>query len=438
MRLLTSTALALALSLGGAAVIAPSASHAYVSVGVSVGVAPPPLPVYEQPPIPGYGYIWTPGYWAWNDYGDDYYWVPGTWVLPPRVGFLWTPPWWGFVDGVYVFNAGYWGPEVGFYGGIDYGFGYTGFGYEGGYWRDGNFYYNRAVNNITNVNTTRVFDRPVSAGGASRVSFNGGARGVQARPTSAQLAAARGQHLGPTPAQRHHALVARADPALRASANHGAPPIAATPRPAALHSGAVVAAAGAASARAALSTARSHARIETHGAPQAGSRGAYHAASATHATQHRPPRRPQALAQSHRAPTHHVAYRMAAKHPSTHRQYAATHARSAAHQTPTHRVSYRMAAKHPSTHRQYAATHASSAEHRAPTRHASYRPATQHPDAHRQYAATAARVAPRSAIPRPQRLAYAPHPPAMARAAAPRGGGHPGPAPGAREQRHGG
>ena len=24
------------------------------------------LPVYEQPVIPGPGYIWTPGYWAWS------------------------------------------------------------------------------------------------------------------------------------------------------------------------------------------------------------------------------------------------------------------------------------------------------------------------------------------------------------------------------------
>src|SRR5579859_3236737 len=219
MRLLTSTALALALSLGGATVIAPSASHAYVSVGVSVGVAPPHLPVYVQPPIPGDGYIWTPGYWAWSD--DDYYWVPGTWVLPPAIVFLWTPPWWGFVDGVYVFNAGYWGPEIGFYGGIDYGFGYTGFGYEGGYWRGGNFYYNRAVNNIRNINTTNVYNQPVrAASGVSHVSFNGGPRGVQARPTAAQLAAGRGTHLGPTPMQLRHARAASGQPILRASVNH--------------------------------------------------------------------------------------------------------------------------------------------------------------------------------------------------------------------------
>jgi hypothetical protein len=33
---------------------------------VSITVAPPVLPVYEQPPIPDPGYMWTPGYWAWG------------------------------------------------------------------------------------------------------------------------------------------------------------------------------------------------------------------------------------------------------------------------------------------------------------------------------------------------------------------------------------
>ena len=40
---------------------------AQIAVGISVDIAPPPLPVYDQPPIPGDGYIWTPGYWAWDD-----------------------------------------------------------------------------------------------------------------------------------------------------------------------------------------------------------------------------------------------------------------------------------------------------------------------------------------------------------------------------------
>src|ERR1700756_1842965 len=117
---------------------------AQVSLRVSVRIGPPALPVYEQPPCPGDGYIWTPGYWAYND-DDGYFWVPGTWVLAP-VGLLWTPGYWGFVNDAYVWYPGYWGPTVGFYGGIFYGYGYVGTGYEGGYWSNGAFFYNRSVN----------------------------------------------------------------------------------------------------------------------------------------------------------------------------------------------------------------------------------------------------------------------------------------------------
>ena len=31
--------------------------------------------------------------------------------------------------------AGYWGPHVGYYGGVNYGFGYMGVGFAGGAWR---------------------------------------------------------------------------------------------------------------------------------------------------------------------------------------------------------------------------------------------------------------------------------------------------------------
>jgi len=72
--------------------------------------APPPLVREVQPPMPAYGYSWTPGYWGWNPVQYDYYWVPGVWVLPPAIGLLWTPPWWGWVGGVYVLTPGYWGP----------------------------------------------------------------------------------------------------------------------------------------------------------------------------------------------------------------------------------------------------------------------------------------------------------------------------------------
>src|SRR5215475_12224883 len=127
------------------------ASFGQVAVGISVRIGPPALPVYAQPICPGPGYVWTPGYWAWDN-DDGYYWVPGTWVVAP-VGLLWTPGYWGFGDGLYLWHAGYWGPHVGFYGGINYGFGYGGVGLVGGMWSGGVFRYNTAV---MAVNTTVV------------------------------------------------------------------------------------------------------------------------------------------------------------------------------------------------------------------------------------------------------------------------------------------
>jgi len=217
-----------------------AASFAQVRVGVAITIAPPELPVYEQPICPGDGYLWTPGYWAYGD--DDYYWVPGTWVLAPEVGFLWTPGYWGWGDGGYVFYDGYWGPQVGFYGGINYGFGYFGHGFEGGRWDNGHFFYNRAVLNV-NVNVIHnVYNTRVNETTVTRVSFNGGTGGINARATAQEEAAAHERHIAPVAAQTEHIQAARSNPELRASANHGKPPVAATAKPGELKGGGVVAA----------------------------------------------------------------------------------------------------------------------------------------------------------------------------------------------------
>lgn len=221
----------------------PLVSQAGLFVGVSVNIAPPLLPVYVQPPCPAPGYIWTPGYWAWD---DGYYWVPGTWVLAPAVGLLWTPGYWGWSEGVYVWNAGYWGPHVGFYGGVDYGFGYGGVGYQGGYWRGNQFYYNRSVTNINTTNVTNVYNRTVVNNvNVTRVSYNGGTGGVAARPTAAELGAAHERHLGLTPGQEHQRQLASGNSSLRAANNGGIPAIAATPKAGVFSGHGVVAAHGA-------------------------------------------------------------------------------------------------------------------------------------------------------------------------------------------------
>lgn len=223
-----------------------SPALAQVSIGVSVRIGPPVLPIYEQPPCPGDGFIWIPGYWAWGP--DGYFWVPGTWVIAPRVGFLWTPGYWGWGDGVYIWHPGYWGPHIGFYGGINYGFGYTGVGYTGGYWRGGNFVYNRSVTNVNVTVVHNTYNQTVVNNNVTvnRVSYNGGAGGVAARPSPAEQAAVREQHIAPTTEQTQHEHVSGSNRALLASANHGQPPIAATPKAGVFSGRDVVAARGAA------------------------------------------------------------------------------------------------------------------------------------------------------------------------------------------------
>ena len=195
-----------------------------VGIGISIHIAPPALPVYTQPICPGDGYLWTPGYWAYGPAG--YYWVPGVWVRPPRVGLLWTPGYWGFASGIYGWHAGYWGPHVGFYGGVNYGFGYGGVGFGGGVWSGGVFRYNTVV---MNVNTTVIhntyIDRTVIRNTTivnNHASFNGPG-GVVARPTPMEEAAFHEQHFQPTANQISHQQTASQDRGQLASENHGRP-----------------------------------------------------------------------------------------------------------------------------------------------------------------------------------------------------------------------
>ena len=206
-------------------VFGPTSSPA--GVFISVGFAPPPLPIYEQPFCPGPDFIWTPGYWAYDDDVEDYYWVRGEWVRAPVVGYLWTPGYWGWGDGLYVWHAGYWGPHVGYYGGIDYGFGYAGHGYYGGRWDHGAFVYNTAV---TRVSTTIIHNTyretvVVDHDHATRVSFNGGRGGVVAKPTVEDRAAAAEHHMPWTRTQTENQVGASKHKELRASINHGTPPL---------------------------------------------------------------------------------------------------------------------------------------------------------------------------------------------------------------------
>ncbi len=207
---------------------------------------PPPLPDYDQPPPPADGYIWTPGYWGWGPAG--YYWVPGAWVEPPYMGALWTPGYWGFYGSRYSFYPGHWGLHIGFYGGINYGFGFVGYGYEGGYWNHDHFFYNRVYNHIdvrrvhnvynyrANVNVHANFreNEHVNANQhfneGPRASYRG-PQGVQAQPRPTEGAAWREPYAPRMNTQVQHEQHYASVRGQAAAQNHGRPATPAVSRP---------------------------------------------------------------------------------------------------------------------------------------------------------------------------------------------------------------
>lgn len=157
---------------------------------------PPPLPEYSQPMATRPNTIWTPGNWRHSPNG--YYWAPGAWVKPPYTGALWTPGYWAADGNRYRFNQGYWGPHVGFYGGVPYGNGYTGTGYRGGYWDGNRFLYNQAVSHVDPNAIRDIYNQPERiASPYGRLSFNGGNGGIPLLPIAAELIALHEQHVRP-------------------------------------------------------------------------------------------------------------------------------------------------------------------------------------------------------------------------------------------------
>jgi hypothetical protein len=209
-------------------------SPLFASVFVSVGFAPPVLPLYEQPVCPQPGLMWTPGYWSYGP--DGYFWVPGAWVPAPYEGALWTPGYWGWNNGLYVFHDGYWGPHVGYYGGVNYGFGYMGIGFAGGVWRGHEFAYNTAVVHVDErfVHTTYI-DRTVvertTVVRDSHVAYSGGPGGIHHDPAPEERQAEHDQHVARTSFQTQHESAARSDRTAYVKNNGGHPQNLAVARP---------------------------------------------------------------------------------------------------------------------------------------------------------------------------------------------------------------
>lgn len=192
---------------------------------------PPATPDYQQPPAPGDGYIWSPGYWGYSA-NEGYYWVPGAWVQAPYVGALWTPGWWGLINGRYAWHRGYWGRHIGYYGGINYGHGYDGDGYHGGYWKGDHFEYNRDENNVNPSAVHDVYNYRVRNENTSHVSYNGG-KGIQIQPRPQEVEALHEQHNPPMAAQMQVAQQAKSNRQNYVSMNRGRPqqPVVSQPLP---------------------------------------------------------------------------------------------------------------------------------------------------------------------------------------------------------------
>jgi uncharacterized protein DUF4124/YXWGXW repeat-containing protein len=210
---------------------------------VSSAATPPPLPEEEQPALPEDGDLWTPGYWYWRNQG--YFWTPGAWVRPPRVGVLWTPAYWGLAGTVFVFHPGYWGSTVGFYGGVNYGYGYFGNGYSGGHWIGNSFAYNTAVNHVNPAVAHHAYAEAVPHQGSRGVmSYSGGtpvgaaARTVSphqslsqaVKPATTATIERTAEHApSPTEMDRPAAVVKTPPPSAPPKSNHVAPARSAAP-----------------------------------------------------------------------------------------------------------------------------------------------------------------------------------------------------------------
>ena len=84
---MTFRTLAAAFMLAVVTATASTMAAARTDVDVNIGIGPPPALVETVPPSRA-GYVWAPGYWAWN--GHKHVWKKGYWMHERR-GYAWAP-----------------------------------------------------------------------------------------------------------------------------------------------------------------------------------------------------------------------------------------------------------------------------------------------------------------------------------------------------------
>jgi hypothetical protein len=137
---------------------------------------------------------------------------------------------------MFIFHDGYWGPHVGYYGGVNYGFGYGGIGFAGGEWRGHVFAYNTAVMHVDRRYVHETFEdrarveRSIVARD-NRVAYSGGPGGIHHEPGPEERMAERDQHVTATRFQQQHMQTAMSDRTSYAKNNGGRPSHVAAERP---------------------------------------------------------------------------------------------------------------------------------------------------------------------------------------------------------------
>ena len=86
------------------------AGPAFAQISININLAPP-APQYEVIPVLAPGYVWAPGYWAWN--GDRHIWVRGRSIVQ-RAGYRWVPDRWEQRDRAYHWQPGRWERDAGY------------------------------------------------------------------------------------------------------------------------------------------------------------------------------------------------------------------------------------------------------------------------------------------------------------------------------------
>ncbi len=182
---------------------------AYAQMSRSISFAPPELPVYEQPVLPGDGYILDArllglcrrrrlllgagrlghGSRTWSAMDAGLLGMGRQRIcllqrlLGPAGRFLWWRQLWIWIYGD---------------------------GYQGGRWQNGQFFYNRSVSNVNVTNIHNVYNTTViNSTTINRVSYNGGSGGISARPTAQEETVAHEEHIPPVAAQTQREQAAR-------------------------------------------------------------------------------------------------------------------------------------------------------------------------------------------------------------------------------------